>query len=270
MSTEALAPSVETPLFVDPPASTLLDKINNCIASAYPQHPFNTSLVPGNIESVLAEYLAMSISFPYLQAGAIHENFRRTISADSEVTSNLEISSIVGSFLVWDEFGGHQLALKYGNEGLRHIVATKNHFHSNLLRRDLRQLLGHEIVPKWGTSTKRYLGWLFDELSHAEANRNIAAMVAFEKHAHEMIDALWTSLHVLYNVPKDDRLAYFHEHVGGDSPAEAFHVEMTQKMVAHLVPSQSHPGFIDLVVGAYGHSLQWCNEICNDVDMSIS
>jgi hypothetical protein len=239
----------------------LLEALDGQIAEQFPSHPFETGIDKNNFESVISEYLAMSIAFPYIQAGAIYENYKRVNHTSGDTNANLEITSSIASFLVWDEFGGHPLTKKYGDEGLRYLTSVDRNFHSNLLRRDIELLVGKTVEPKQSAVTTKYLDELYDGLSNGSSNHNVAHMVAFEKHASDMIEAMWSAIHRVFGVPKDSKLKYFYEHVGGDSPAEAFHVEMTRKMIGHLVPEQDYEEFLTTCLDAYAASARWCESV---------
>jgi hypothetical protein len=87
-------------------------------------------------------------------------------------------------------------------------------------------------------------------------------MVAFEKHAMAMITALWTGISALFDVAADAaRFGYFQAHIGTDTAGEAVHVQMTESMVAELVPEADADRFLDLCVEAYGLNFQWCADV---------
>jgi hypothetical protein len=239
----------------------LLARLTERLSERFPTHPFEAGIRADNFERVIGDYLAMSIAFPYIQAGAIHETYRRAVETSGDTNANTEVTAAVGSFLVWDEFGGHALIRENGDAGLLQLTRVGEHFHSHLLRRDIETLLGHSVRPHRSAATREYLDGLLRGLSDPRGNRNVAQMVAFEQHANDMIEALWTAVHRVFGVPKDARLAYFYEHVGGDSPAEAVHVEMTQNMLSDLVPSYEHEEFLETCVNAYAHSVRWCEAI---------
>jgi len=242
-------------------ANNFLFEFDQCIDELFPSHPFDSGISIDNFERVISEYLAMSISFPYIQAGAIYNNYRLTIDENNDINKNVEITSAIGSFLVFDEFGCYAQTQKFGNDGLRNLTNVGHNFHSNLLRRDIETLLGKRVKPVWSDVTNAYLSDLLAALSDQKLNRNIAYMIAFENHANRMIMSLWNAIHLLFNFPKDSKLSYFYGHVGGESPAEAFHVEMTQRMIEDLVPEVDVSQFISSCIKEYTANISWCERI---------
>jgi hypothetical protein len=241
--------------------NTLLEELDRRIAELFPGHPFDRNMNGENFERAIADFLAISIAFPYIQAGAIYENYRRTARSHGDTNRNVEITSAIGSFLVWDEFGGYLLSRKHGDEGLLHLTKTGGNFHSNLLRADIEKVLGKPIEPKWSAASDEYLNALLDGLSDERDSRNVACMIAFEKHAHVVIEAVWDAINRIFGIPKDSRLKYFYEHVGGDAPAEEFHIEMVQRMIGDLVPEQGREEFLAACIAEYAASIRWCEAI---------
>lgn len=239
--------------------------IGQAISRQSPRHPFLDQVNADNLERVLAEYLAMSISFPFIQAGAVHANYRASLQATGDTSRNVEVTSAIGAFLTWDEFGGYALTLKHGIEGLLSLNATQRNFHSNHLRGDIRAILGKDVAPSFSPATVAYLDALLAGLSDSVGNRNVAHMVAFEFHANEMIGALWQAIGRITGIENDERLKYFYIHVGGDSPAEAVHVEMTQKMIAELIAPGDLAAFVAECVAAYELNAGWCAAISDPV-----
>jgi hypothetical protein len=109
--------------------------------------------------------------------------------------------------------------------------------------------------------TAKYLVRLLDDLADLDPVKRCAAMVAFERHAGTMIEALWESLAKLFPVSKD-ALVYFKVHVGGDDPAEPYHVAMTARMIERLVPAQRAEEFVQAFRDAYDLNYSWCRAIC--------
>ena len=89
-------------------------------------------------------------------------------------------------------------------------------------------------------------------------------MVAFEKHANQMINSLWNSLASIHGLEKNS-LQYFETHVGGDDPAEAYHVRMTQRLVTSVVPKEEQDRFFSHFLDCYDLNYKWCAAICKDV-----
>ncbi len=231
------------------------------ISERFPDHPFGSGVNKDNFETVIADYLAMSIAFPFIQAGAIHQTYKAALRARGDTDKNAEITGAVGAYLVWDEVGGHKLTLEKGNLGLLQLPATRRNYHAHWLRQDIRTILGRDVPPHRSAATIRYLDALLDGLSDARRNRNVAYMIGFECHAQAMISALWGAVRSSFDLPADERLVYFWGHVGGDEPAEGVHVEMTRMMVAELVPPDRREEFIGLCLEAYALNFHWCEAI---------
>src|ERR1043165_3392163 len=101
------------------------------VSERFPTHPFAGVLDASNFESLMCNYLAMSQAFPYIQAGAHKRLAFYYIDAGLDFPVDIEISTVVGAFLVWDETGGWRITQEKGTEGLLHILETRNLFHSN-------------------------------------------------------------------------------------------------------------------------------------------
>lgn len=238
-----------------------IEELNEQIAQKFPFHPFEDGIDKNNFEHVISEFLALSVAFPYIQAGAIYANYSKQIKTNKDVNKNVEVTSVIGSFLIWDEFGGYRLSQEYGNEGLCHLIKVNEIFHSNILRHDIEILLGKRVSPKWGITTNEYLNDLLDGLSDSRNNRNVAYMIAFEKHAQIIIQSIWNAISRVFGTPQDSQLQYFYEHVGGESPAEVYHIEMTQKMISLLVPRNEQEQFLAMCVDAFEVSIRWCESL---------
>jgi len=242
-------------------SAAIVDELNRRIGERFREHPFRNGVNKENFAAVSADYLAMSIAFPFIQAGAIHATYKAALRAGGDTDKNAEITGAIGAYLVWDEVGGHKLTLESGNQGLLQLPATRRNYHAHWLRRDLRTILGKDVQPHRSAATTRYLDQLLDGLSDSRRNRNVAYMIGFECHAQEMIGALWDAVCASFDLPHDERLVYFWGHVGGHSPAEAVHVEMTRMMVAELVPPDRRDEFIELCLEGYALNFQWCEAI---------
>jgi hypothetical protein len=235
------------------------DNLEMLVQHHFPAHPFEAGVDSKNVERVLSDYLAMSIAFPYLQAGAQHRLIMECIERDVDVTHDMEVTSVVGGFLAWDEAGGHAKILKGGNQALPSILDTKA-FHANLLRDDLKVLFNRELKPSFSAITKEYLKRLEYGLSSVDPVVRVAYMVAFEKHAGRMIEALWDILEKLHETDKE-KLKYFYIHVGGDDPAEEYHVKMTGRMIEETINPRDSLRFFDSFVDAYRLNYEWCEAI---------
>lgn len=235
---------------------TELDKV---VKERFPRHPFDSGITKRNFKPVMGNYLAMSLAFPYLQAGAQYRLITGCIQRDMDVSRDIEITAAVGAFLTWDEVGGHAIVQKHGNKGLPMILDTDG-FHSNLLRSDIEKIYDQEVQPSFSAITKEYLKRLEYGLSAIDPVTRVSHMVAFEKHAGRMINALWKTISTIYKVDKD-KLDYFREHVGGDDPAEEYHIAMTGRMIELTIDENDVSRFIDHFADAYQLNFGWCEAI---------
>ena len=242
-------------------AAAIIEELSRRIRERFPDHPFRSRVNKENFEAVSADYLAMSVAFPFIQAGAMHATYKAALRAGGDTDKNAEITGAIGAYLVWDEVGGHKLTLERGNDGLLQLPATRSNYHAHWLRKDIRTILGKEVRPHRSAATARYLDELLDGLSDARRNRNVAYMIGFECQAEQMISALWDAVCSSFDLPRDERLVYFWGHVGGELPAEAVHVEMTRMMVAELVFPDRQEEFIELCVEGYALNFHWCEAI---------
>ncbi len=220
-------------------------------------HPFRHVSSRAALEKIFPHYLAMSQAFPYLQAGAQANAVLEAIQLNQAVTRDVEITSVVGNFLCWDETGGAYIIERYGKPGLQSILDTGTWFHANLLKKDIETLTGAIAIPDFSAPTGPYLTKLFAGLGAKSAVERCAHMVAFELHANAMIDALWESTSRCYGVDRQG-LIYFQCHVGGDDPAEAYHVEMTRRMIQLVVSDEQMPRFVEQVSQAVFDNVSWC------------
>lgn len=238
------------------------DEIKKAIETEFKIHPFSHGITIENVESVLAQYFAMSQAFPYLQAGAQKNMIIQAIENNSDIEKEFELTSVVGNFLCWDETGGHAVVRRFGNSGLPEILNTSKFFHSNMLRDDIKNLLGKSVSPKYSNAVSKYLKELLIGLESFDHITRCAYMVSFENHAGIMIDALWDSLSNLFKVDKNE-LLYFKIHVGGEDPAEPYHIQMTERMVTEIVNLRDVDLFIDKFNEGYLLNFNFCKSIKN-------
>ncbi len=243
-----------------PPFTDIHGTLEAIVRQEFSTHPFSTSVSPKNFEVVIANYLTMSMAFPYLQAGAQLRLLMHYIEQERDTTRDVEITAAVGAFLTWDEIGGHAIVREFGNAGLPKILDT-DQFHSSLLQKDIETLTGKNIPPAFHKVTKDYLRDLEFGLSSIDPATRVAHMVAFEKHAGRMIDALWSSASAIFNVDKD-KLGYFSTHVGGEDPAEDYHIKMTSRMIEEVIPEEDSERFLEFFQDAYELNFRWCGDIC--------
>lgn len=240
-----------------------LRRLDESILALFPAHPFKDGIDRENFAELMGQYAAMSVAFPYIQSGAIYQTYRRSLGRPAQM-ENVQTSAAVGAFLAWDEFGGHELVLTRGSEGLLQLIDTDDNFHSALLVDDVRQLIGMafaEALPDERTAA--YLDRLYDGLSDPHGNRNIAHMIAFERHAFAMITALFGSIRRLFGADVAERLDYFRAHIGSDSSGEAIHVAMTGRMIEKLIRHDEGTSFLQECLDAYALSHDWCTGLVN-------
>ena len=235
--------------------------IQQTVQTKFALHPFAKSVTAGNIERVMGRYLAMSEAFPYVQAGAYKDVIRRSLSRDKPITPQVEKTFVAGSFLCWDETGGNYLLQTKGMKALSESLDTREHFHASLLRKDLAILFQRKVDPDYCDATKTYLTSLMKQLGAEDDLKRGASMVAFETHAEQMIAALWSSLAKISAIDKE-KLIYFQIHVGGDDPAEAHHVALTQRLIRELISDEQQKKFIRQFVKYYAFNTAWCKRIC--------
>jgi hypothetical protein len=231
--------------------------LSTVIQDEFPKHPYSYGISCENIEKILSQYLAMSQAFPYLQAGSQKNLILNIIDNNIDIRSNIELTSVVGNFLCWDETGGHYIVQKNGNSGLPEILNTDKTFHSNMLKFDIHTLLQKHILPNYSKTTSDYLLNLLNNLEENNDIKRCACMVAFEIHAGIMIEELWLNLVKLFNIDKND-LLYFKTHVGGDDPAEAYHIQMTQNMISKIISVETYDIFIEAFKKNYKLNFDWC------------
>ena len=237
---------------------TILDCVDRSISGEFPTHPFTNILEIETFVELIGQYAAMSVAFPYIQSGAIYQGYRRYLDRTAK-RDNIAVSAAVGAFLAWDEFGGHELILRHGAEGLLDLIDVDANFHSALLIDDVRQLIGAAFSdPSPSERTATYLDQLYEGLSDPADNRNIAHMIAFERHAFAMITGLFASIERLFGPGPAAKLRYFQAHIGSDSCGEAIHVAMTGRMIERLVGRDEEAAFVEACLSAYALNHDWC------------
>lgn len=245
-------------------ASDIVTELESLIGERFPLHPFEVGITKENFEQVMAEYLAMSIAFPYIQAGSAHENYRKAIQISGDTNHNLEITAAIGTLLVSDEFGADELIRQSNKEQIPLASHVEQCIHSNLLRHDIATILGKPLKPRWSSATRSYLDQLFFAFSDQTKNRNVAYMITFEMHAYKMILAIWSAINRCFGMHKYSELQYFSRHIGGDSPAEALHIEMTLKMIDALISDEDREGFILTCTEGFTTNIRWCESILSN------
>ena len=62
----------------------IIEELSRRIGERFSYHPFRSGVNKDNFEAVIADYLAMSIAFPFIQAGAIHETYKAALRAGGD------------------------------------------------------------------------------------------------------------------------------------------------------------------------------------------
>lgn len=233
--------------------------IDSIINNKFPDHPFQSIPSHADYHTLMANYLAMSQAFPYLQSGSQSDLFFSYMEKNRDIPEHVELTTVVGNFLSWDETGGLNLTLASGLKALPRLLETKR-FHTNLLKKDCEILFGYLVKPDYSSITQAYLRDLYKGLADLCPVTRVANMVAFEAHANKMIDSLWQSVVKQFNIDKN-KLPYFAIHVGGDDPAEPYHVAMTQALIEKIVKKNDEDLFISQLLSAYQLNLQWCAKV---------
>ena len=237
----------------------ILNTLDEMVDTEFKDHPFSHGLSMDNFETVMGNFLTMSLAAPYLFGGAQLRLFFHYFDNAMDIPHGVQVTAAVGAFMTWDELGGNDLIRKYGNEGLPKILDA-HEFHSSILREDLHMLVGKDIPPKFSETTKRYLKDLSYGLSNVDPVTRISHMVGFEKHGEPMLKSLWASVANLFNIDQD-KLPYFKMHVGGPDPAEQYHVALTKRMISEVIKPGDLGRFMDEFKKAYSANFQWCEDI---------
>lgn len=238
----------------------IYEKLLDIVHDNFVRHPFAEITNIEQLKAVLPDFLAMSIAFRYLQAAAQKKAIFEVINNNTDVPYEIELTNAVANFLSWDESGGCELILKHGKSGLPKILDTPEWFHSNILRKDIRKILGYSVTPNFGQMTRQYLTQLYDGLSSTDAVKRCAYMVAFEAHASLMIERLGFSIVSITDRPLDD-FQYFNLHIGGSDPAEKYHVQMTQLLIDRVVHPLQQEHFQSEFQRAFLLNCEWCNKV---------
>ncbi|NDD58429.1 MAG: hypothetical protein EBZ47_04145 [Chlamydiae bacterium] len=241
--------------------TAIIEELRSAVNIHFPLHPFTHKVSAGNSEEVMGKYMAMSQAFPFIQAGAYKDLVLRAIHRSQPISEEVEKTFVIGTFLCWDETGSQYLLQQEGMSALPKILDTKTQFHANLLRKDLQIIFNHTVEPNYCSDTQTYLLQLMKKLGASNKLERSAMMVAFEMHAERMIQELWKSLADSHSLQKEN-LIYFEAHVGGDDPAEAYHVALTQKLVQDLVSPKEKEEFFRFFMESYALNVSWCETIC--------
>lgn len=150
--------------------------------------------------------------------------------------------------------------MRMGKAGLPRLLDTAVWSHSGILRADAAKIVGFPVAPRFGQATRRYLVALYHGLASTDVVRRCAFMVAFELHASAMIESLWGTIVAVTSIPREE-LGYFHLHLGGDDPAEKYHIETTQRLIERVVPPLQHDRFLAEFEAAYRLNVDWCDAL---------
>jgi hypothetical protein len=234
--------------------------IDQFLPSDHSHHPYANISPDADYHFIMRNFFAMSQAFPYLQAGAQQPYIFKCMEENADIPVEVEMTSVVGNFLCWDETGGLYPTLAQGLKALPRILET-HRFHANILRKDIEFIFGEALKPDYSQLTNHYLRSLFNKLSSFDHIERAANMISFEAHAEHMITALWESLCDRFQlIPKD--LGYFNMHVGGDDPAEVYHVQMTQSLLEKLVTTESDELKMgEAIKNAYELNRKWCQDV---------
>lgn len=181
------------------------------------------------------------------------------MNKNESVPVDVELTTVVGNFLCWDETGGLYPTIAQGLKALPRLLETKR-FHSNLLKADCETIFNKKIEPDFSDTTKTYLLNLYNGLSNNCVVTRVATMISFESHANIMINSLWKSISTWASL-SESQLTYFLLHVGGDDPAEKYHVQMTRDLIEKTIPNNKYTEFLTKFLNAYQMHYQWCDDI---------
>ncbi|MEZ8775664.1 hypothetical protein [Vibrio sp. 10N.247.310.17] len=222
----------------------------------FQEHPFIHLESLEATRTTLGEFYGVSDFFPYIQAIACAPYIERQLQSCSTISDSVGLTSVVGTFLSWDEFGGHYTVCQGGQAALPNII-NRSQFHSSMFKADMQQVFGNNYHPEFTSLTTDYLMNLKAGLGSEDASERVAHMVAFEMHAESMLTALYMTLKRLTDIP-DKGLAFFEAHIGGDDPAEAYHVEMTNRLIDAVIPSEKSAAFLKHFDTACQLHHKWC------------
>lgn len=240
----------------------IINQLENVIEKKFSVHPFLSQVTKQNALVVMRHYYAMSQGFPYIQAGAYRNIILSAIQNNQSVSKPYEETFVVGAFLSFDETGGNFLLRQKGISALPELLDTDKNFHASLLRKDNLALFGKDLEPDFSNPTGDYLKQLMTDLGAKDSVRRCAAMVAFEMHAGQMIEALWSSISTIFPTIEKDSLEYFKVHVGGDDPQEEYHKLLTKRMTSSLIPPGKTAAFLKHFERCYANNVKWCKDIC--------
>ncbi|AYQ31028.1 hypothetical protein [Runella sp. SP2] len=243
--------------------SNIHSQIEHLINNEYNKHPFTAGIDKANVEGVLAEYLGLCLCAPYIIGGSSNELFLNCVFSGRPIDRKIEITTAVAAFLSFDETGNYNKVIAGGHEALLSLLDTSD-FHSNMLRRDLKLLFGKDISPTHNSYLKYYFVQLSKGLSNIDDVQRCAALVALEVHSEIMILSLWDSVMQVFPEIERNKLEYFYLHVGGDNPAEKYHVAMTEQMINEVVGQDNLVTFFTHFKFYYEMNTKLCRDILDN------
>ena len=234
-------------------------QLQNCYDKISQPHPFTSGINHDNVGDLLVDYFAMSLMFPHVQAASHEKIVEAYLMSGDDIPYAVEATSVVAAFLTWDELGGYYTLKMQGPAALPRILETKS-FHANLLKTDIKKMMGKELNYHYTSTTRTYMQNLKRALSSPNHIERVAYMVAFEMNAATMIQGLYDSLKRLFG-PNAQSLTYFEAHVGGNDPAEIYHIDMTSRLIERLVADHDMVSFLNHFEKACELNSHWCEQI---------
>lgn len=234
-------------------------ELEGMVSRTFGPHPFTVPFDRERLDLLLPDFLGISHGFRYVMAAAQKDAFFEAMREGSGVSEKIEAMNSVANFLMFDETGGVDLGLNVNKERLPELL-NLSRMHSELLRADAEKILGRPIAPHYSRVTQDYINALYRGLGSTDVVVRCAHFVAFELHAGAVLDALWASIARITGLPREE-LRYFALHVGGDDPAEVYHVQLTQHLIKRVVPASQRERFKAAFIEAYSLHVEWCRAL---------
>lgn len=234
-------------------------ELESIVREEFGTHPYSEIRSSEQLGAVFPDFIGLSHGFRYIIAGAQKQAIVDAMNANGGVPEHIELMNAVANMLTWDETGGMDLLASKGKSALPEILDVKR-MHSSLLREDAQKILGYPVSPQYAHITRELLRSLYHGFAASDPIVRCAYMVAFEFHAGVIIDALWQAVSSVSELSCEE-LAYFKLHVGGDDPSEKYHIEMTQRLIAIVVPKNEQDRFVVEFTKAYGVQHTWAEQL---------